>query len=351
VIYLLHGPDDYRVRVAAREIGDRLHAADDMLDSNTTVLVGATVTPGELMAHVTAMPFLASHRLVVVEGLLGAIGAVRGGRRKKSDDDPLEPWRQLAARLADPATMPETTTLVFIEGELKPPKKAPNPALAIFASIATTREFGTLDKSELPEWISVAAERKGARLSGRAVAALAQLIGPDLWMLDREIDKLSAYADGEEVGPDMVADVVSAAHDTKIWDLTDALVAGNEKKALATMRRLIDEGDPPTQMAYMIVRAYRELIIIKDMRERGARQDEIVKASGVQNWKYAQISGLAARYSWPVLRAAYARLLDADLSVKRGLRDDETSLQLLIHELCTLAPAPAPAGRRSSYSR
>jgi DNA polymerase-3 subunit delta len=180
------------------------------------------------------------------------------------------------------------------------------------------------------------------------VAALAQLIGPDLWMLDREIDKLAAYADGEEVGPDIVADVVSAAHDTKMWDVTDALVAGNEKKALTAMRRLVDDGDPPTVIAFMIVRAYRQLIIIKDMREHSARQDEIVKAAGVQSWKYAQISGLASRYSWPVLRAAYARLLDADLSVKRGLRDDETSLQLLIHELCALAPAPA-AG--SSYSR
>jgi hypothetical protein len=48
------------------------------------------------------------------------------------------------------------------------------------------------------------------------------------------------------------------------------------------------------------------------------------------------------------VRDAYGRILDSDLSVKRGLADDESALQLLVLELCRLAPKGAA---RPAYSR
>ena len=119
MIHLLYGKDSYRVRRALASIRDALADPDDMLSSNTTVLDGGTVTPGELLAHATATPFLAANRLVVVEGLLQAVGGIKRGARasKKPDpDDPLAPWRSAAAQLKDPQTMPATTTLVFAGG-------------------------------------------------------------------------------------------------------------------------------------------------------------------------------------------------------------------------------------------
>ena len=73
---------------------------------------GRGLMPAELLAHATAVPFLASNRLVIVEGLLRALGDARSGRRRKKGDtdDPLEAWRAAAAQLADPAAMPATTT-------------------------------------------------------------------------------------------------------------------------------------------------------------------------------------------------------------------------------------------------
>ena len=85
------------------------------------------------------------------------------------------------------------------------------------------------------------------------------------------------------------------------------------------------------------------------MRDRRAPQDEVAKASGVPAFKVAEVSALASRYSWPMVRAAYDRLIAADLSVKRGLQDDASALQLLVHELC--AAAPKGAGPRAAYAR
>lgn len=346
VIYLFHGKDDYRSRQALREIRDKLRAADDMLDCNTTTLDGRGLTPGELLAHATAVPFLASARLVVVEGLLKALGEMKGGKRgkKAAPDDPLEPWRQAAATLADKATMPETTTLVFVEDDIK----KTNAAFTIFAPIARTIEHQPLAKDELPSWIERRAKAKGVKLAPRALASLAQLIGPDLWTMENELDKLGAYADGEMVEQETVAAIVSSAQDAKIWDLTDAIVAGDDRKALTAMRRLLNEGEAAQMMLFMVVRQFRQLVLVKDLRERGARPDEVARASGVPAFRLGAVGAIASRFAWPALREAFGRILEADLSVKRGLSDDESALQLLAHELCAMAPK---GGARPAYSR
>jgi DNA polymerase III delta subunit len=91
-------------------------------------------------------------------------------------------------------------------------------------------------------------------------------------------------------------------------------------------------------LAFMIVREFRQMVLVKDLRERRLRQDEVLRLSGVNKFRLNAVGANASRYPWTTLRAAYARLLEGDLNVKRGLQDDESSLQLLVHELCALAP-------------
>ncbi len=162
------------------------------------------------------------------------------------------------------------------------------------------------------------------------------------------IAKLAAYAGGETIDEEMVRELVTATDDTKFWSITDAVIAGNERKALTSLQRMLTDGAAPAMLSAMLVRQYRQLAIVKDMRDRRASQDEMARASGVPAFKVAEVSALASRYSWAQVRAAYARLLAADLSVKRGLQDDESALQLLVHELCAMAPKGAA---RPAYSR
>ncbi len=341
MIHLIHGKDDYQVHKAVASIRAALAAEDDMLSSNTTVLDGQGLTAAELLAHATAVPFLAAHRLVIVEGLLRALGEVKAGRRKKKADadDPLEPWRQAAAQLSSPATMPETTTLVFVEGDLS----KTNAAFTIFAPIARTVECAPLRKENVAGWIKGVAKEKHLKLAASVPERLAELAGADLWVLDNELEKLAAYAGDETVDERALIELVSAAHETKMWDLTDAVVAGNQRRAITAMQRLLADGQPPQVLLVMIARSYRQLVLVKDARDRRASREEMQRVAGVPPWKLNDISSLAGRYSWPALRRAYQGLLEADLNVKRGLQDDESSLQLVVHELCALAPG---AGRQ-----
>jgi len=204
-------------------------------------------------------------------------------------------------------------------------------------------DFSPLKREEVARWINDDAKRTKIKLEPRAVAALAELAGSDLWLLRNEVDKLAAYAGGETVNESVVRELVASAQDAMFWDLTDAVVAGAERKAVTNLRRLLDDGVATQILLSMLVRQFRQLALVKEMRERRASQDEIARTTGVQGWKVNDTASLAARYSWDDLRRAYRLMLDADLNVKRGLQDDESSLQLLVHELCAIAPRSSRA--------
>jgi len=350
MIYLLHGSDSYRLRRRLREIREAL-GPDATLGSNASMLDGASLSPAELLAHASAAPFLADARLVIVEGLVAALTAQRGGRRagrakEKADDDPLVPWEHTADQLAGGA-MPPSTTLIFLEGAVDMRARA----FKLFERVSAVERFDPLNRretaSELAEWIARIAAEQGVTLTGRAMATLTQLSGGDLWAVETELAKLAAYAAGEPVDPEMLTAASSFAQETKVWELTDGILAGDETKALTAMRRLLSEGEAAQLLLWMITRQFRQLVIAKDMRERGMPAKDIETAAGLPSFRVGPTQQIASRYPWQALRDSYERLLAADLNTKRGLTDVEQSLQLVISELCALAPAPSrtPARR------
>jgi DNA polymerase-3 subunit delta len=341
VIYLLHGKDSYQVRRALSAVRERLRSEDDMLDANTVVLDGAALSPEELLQHAMTVPFLAANRLVIVEGLIAALAKERGGRRKKvTADDPLGTWQALAERLGDKTAIPPTTTVVFVEGDIDDG----NAAYHVFAGISETQSFEPLRRDALAAWIASRAEEMDAPMAPGAAPALADLLGNDLWAIDRELEKLRTYTAGGSISRDLVEQMTRSLASPRVFDLTDAVANGDERKALRALSALLVDGDPPPLIASMLVRQYRQLVLVKERREQGATAESAAASAGMNPRHTSLVQALnrlATSYGWAQLRAAYQRLLEADLSVKRGLQDDESALQLAVHELCALAPRAA----------
>ena len=220
------------------------------------------------------------------------------------------------------------------------------PFIDIFAEIAQVNHHPAVKDKELGVWVRDEANARGMKLAPGAVRALVEAIGPDLWALHNELVKLETLAPDAQIGEDVVRESVAQAREAKVWDLTDAVVAGDERKAMRTLSRLLIDGEPPPLLSSMIARQYRQLAVTKELSAARAPDGEVARAAGIPEWKVREVSSLASRYSWATLRRAYALLVEADLSVKRGLQDDESSLQLLVHELCSLAPRAATAARR-----
>jgi DNA polymerase-3 subunit delta len=287
------------------------------------------------MAICDTMPFLSEHRLVVVEGLLKRFDRPERPRRgaraaRGGSTEALERWRGLADYAQ---RMPDTTTLVLVDDELS----GKNPLLEALKSAGQVQEFRALRPGAVLQWILERAQSKGIDISPAAARLLADLVGNNLWVLASELEKLAAYAQGRRVEGADVRDLVSEARQVNIFAMVDAIVEKRGAVALRLLRKLKREGADGGYLLAMVVRQYRLIIQARELMTGGLATREIGQRLGVgSEFVLQRILDQAQRYSLSRLKAAYRRLLEADVGVKRGHYDEELALELLVHDLARI---------------
>lgn len=333
--------DDFRLHEAYTALRAALDS-DGMLATNTTTLPARGLTPGEVIQHLSTIPFLAAARVVAVEGLLVALGTRRQA---------LDQWQPLLDFLP---VMPETNHLVLLEPAPERDHRTTlerSPLLRALRALpgADVQEFRALrmygrdSGNEVARWVLERAAARGVRLERTAAEALSELIGPNLWLLAAEVDKLGQYADGRAVTVADVRALTTAAREAGMFDLVDAAVEGRTPAALRLLRQMLDEGsDPPAVILVMIARQLRNLVRATELMEQRVPETAIGEATGVQN-RYAL--GKLVRQAGMLGRAAAEQGLraaeEADHAVKTGARDEALALDLLVCRLAELAPAGA----------
>lgn len=339
MLHILYGPDSFSRREALQRLKAELDT-DGMLENSTAVYEAREVTPQEVIAACDSLPFLSLHRLVILQGLLqqsaGGAPARRSRRSVPPRSDGLGPWQTLVDYVD---RMPPTTTLVVLDGA------APSgPLLEALAAKGRVRQFRPPEQGGVPGWINARARAMGLQMEGRAVALLADLVGPDLWTLSSELSKLAAYAAGRPVKGEDVLALVSAARELEVWGLLDAVVEGRPAEALKVLRRLLGQGRNSAQLLATIQSRYRRLAIARDMLDAGAHPREIGERLGItKQFALEKLLEEARRHPPSRLRAAYQRLLEADAGIKRGVYDEETALELLVHDLASRRAATGAA--------
>ena len=339
MFYILFGADDFSLREELEKIksglGDR-----DSLASNTTIFDGQRLGLNQLMDACMAMPFLGSHRLIIVEGLLGRFGKRETKRDKAGEEERLalkksaafKEWVTLKEWVAE---MPPTTVLILVDGDIK----RDNALLKQISSVASVKEFAVLRWAALGKWIEQRVKEQGGKVSPQAVKMLASLVGENLWVLSSEIEKLLTYTSGRRIDVVDVREVVSHAREANVFAMVDALIDGRAPTAASLLYRLFEEGASAPYLLYMITRQLRMLVLSKEFKQKGLSASEIkagVRSVSGETSDYVLTKALeqSSRYSMKRLEQVYRRMLETDLSIKKGVWKGDLALDLLVAELC-----------------
>ena len=351
MLYVFYGADDFRSAEALAELRTSLNS-DGMLTNNTSVLTGQGLTPAELTQHATAMPFLADARLVIVEGLITALGSRRGAA---------DEWSSSIDIIAQ---LPPSTHVVFLEPAPRRDGRqdiSRSPLIGLLSNTANVdiREFAKLrtwergGTSEVANWLLERAQTQMISIDREAIETLVDLIGADLRALAQELNKLAAYATArekqqhngsvpmtsQENSPITAADVrlmTPQAREENIFALIDAIVEGKGQLALQRLRRILDEASAtPSFLQVMIARQLRNLIRGTELLERHASQKEIADATGLRGFPLTKLMRQARQISLPAAEAALCDVEAADFAVKSGLMTTELALELLVCQLAS----------------
>ncbi|MDE2893546.1 MAG: DNA polymerase III subunit delta [Chloroflexota bacterium] len=332
-VYLFHGEDRF-ARLEAVAALRREHDSDGSLVNNSVNLDGARVSLGELGAAVSAAPFLGAVRWVRVDGLCARFGFQPGARRGRQIGD----WDGLTDILEQ---IPPTTVLVFVEDELR----RRNPMLQLIEPLADVREFARLKPEQALQWLRVEVRRRGLHMTRNAAQAVVDRAGGDRGALTQAVDKLALYAGDANVDETIVEAMVPAVRSVTIFNLVDAVAEGRLADAMQALDGVRAEGEPETRIIQMLARTYRQVVVSREVLDRGGSNEDIQSAVNTNfSWLARRLRRQAQAYTQASADAALARILDAEVAIidyrsGRGGLPEDVAVELLVAEL-------AGAGRR-----
>jgi len=229
--------------------------------------------------------------------------------------------------------------------------------LGSYVSLAVERErSGALARQSVDDLIRRFAQERGKRVEAAAHEQIVRRAGADAANLANELEKLCLYVgDAAQIGED---DVVASFRDLAeswIFDFTRTLSQGQAGAALALLRGLFAQGEPPLRLLALIARELRMLLVARDCLGESLRgswtprvpfaqfrdrllpslSDEEREAfAGAHPFAIYLALQNAARASVRGLQRALLDLHEIDVALKSTRADPQLRLEAFVLTLC-----------------
>lgn len=182
--------------------------------------------------------------------------------------------------------------------------------------------------------------RYGKDFAPGAAERLVEFGGDSLGLLDGEMAKLATFAgDAKLVTNDHVASVVGRSREAETFKIFDALGAGDGRKALEILDRLLQSGDDVRRVLGAFSYKLRQLGAISRLVRGGHSEFEAMRAAGV-NFGQDETRRLLQHLGRARMDRVYDWLLEVDLGMKGG---SELPERIQLERLVARMARPAAA--------
>ena len=314
-VLLFEGEDAYLKNQALSSLRAALLPAG--LEQLNESLLDAPETDAVIAAAET-LPMMADRRLVIVRDHPSLVG------RAEADE-----------RLTDYISrVPATTLLLFFCTQKPDGRKKLYTAVKKQNGIVT---FDPLRDRELTAFVTDAFHRLGRECDERTADFLIFTCGSDANQLLREIQKIASWhPEDPAVHPEDVRTLATPSLESTVFQLTDAVVSGQQARALSLLRSQLLAGQDRVFMLAMLLRQFRILQHIKIMQYEKRPRDAIRSALGVPSFALEQYIRQAAAYTGGQVKQAVRLCFDTEYAVKSGRLNAEGALEAVILNLLNL---------------
>ena len=321
MLFFLHGEDSYRSRQKLKQLKNKFLKDVDPSGLNLVILDGLKLTPTEFREAVSVSSFLAKKRMVIVENL------VFKAKSKKAHEGIVE--------YLNSKEFPKDTIVIFIEdGKAPRGKLSENLLYQKLRNEKYAQEFKLLSGSQLSKWIAAEVTTRGGKIESQAVEALAAGLGPELWAVSHEIDKLIAFVGNKKIEEKDIEESAKLKIDDNIFHFTDALAGKRKAQGLQLIRDQFNQGANALYLLKMITRQYRILIMIADLLERKMTSRQIATRLSLHPYVIEKSLSQVRKYSLKELKEIYKKLLEIDYKIKTSQATPEVLFDLFISEVC-----------------
>ena len=195
------------------------------------------------------------------------------------------------------------------------------------------QEFKLLDTKNLKMWAVKQFENTQAKVNNDAVDLLLNYAGNNLWQISNEIKKLVNFKLGAVIQKADVELLVKPKIEVDIFRTIDALAEKNKKQAMNLLYKHLDNGEKPLYLLSMIAYQFKNLLVVKELSEKGMMYASIVKKSGLHPFVVKKTYFQCRQFTFLELKNIYQRIFTMDSDIKIGKIEPETALDLLVAKI------------------
>ncbi|MDD6051856.1 MAG: DNA polymerase III subunit delta [Clostridiales bacterium] len=316
--YLLEGVEE-NIKAATLQSLRKALLPEGMEELNESVMDAPTTDA--IIAACETLPFMADKRLVIVREHPAFTG------RGEADERLIGYIPQL----------PESAVLVFLCRGKADGRKKLYTAIKKSGGVVS---FEALKDEELTPWIVRAFAEVGKSISPQTASVLSFTVGSDTALLRREIEKLAALAgERDAITEADIQAVATRSLECTVFEMVDAVVAGQQGKAFALLRDMLTMGSEPLGILAMLLRQFRLMQHIKIMQYEKVSPAEIKQRLGMKPFAAERCMRQAAGYNSAQVKKGVQICLNTEYMVKSGGYNQEGALEKAMLEIFALKSA------------
>lgn len=315
-LYLLVGCEGYLRNTASRAITDVALTGTLLREFNESTFSLLSDSAMAAVAAAEQLPMMSERRVIRIKDF---------ARLRETDEDILVRYLQ------NPVA---SSVVIFLAEDLDKRKKLTKGLLSNCAVV----EFPACRDAEAKTWAKGRLKELKTSADDRVLSEIVRMVGTNLQTLSSELDKLSAAAiETKQITIELVDQLIDRSRELSNFDLGDQLVAGDRKRALETLHRLLEDDVPPVMLLGLIAGNYHRLAMAKELLNRG-RRDEVQRLIYGPPAKRDAFMHTLQRSDAARITRGIKLIADADLAIKTsqgggGPKGAKLQLEMLVCQL------------------
>lgn len=315
-LYLFAGEEQYLQERALRLLYETIDEAGRVFNLSTFSIggdgaAGNRATSTQAIEEANQLPMMSSRRIVVIRDF--------DKIREEENEIVLEYLKRPSP----------STTIVFQAVSLDQRRKITTALLKACTVVA----FERLTEQQAARWAEEYLKRRGCRVEPNALGHLIGLVGTRMGRLVNELDKLATYAGGGFINNSVVEQLVPRAREHSSFELWDAILDRDRKRALRLLERLLDDRTEPVMIVGALAGLYRRMLAAKELMARRAPAEEVNKATGQYGFRATSFNERVRKTAREEITHALRRIAQVDNAIKNSEATPRLQLEYLVAEL------------------
>ncbi|HEX6922234.1 MAG TPA: DNA polymerase III subunit delta [Bacillales bacterium] len=320
-VYVLYGTEPFLIEEMKQAIVE--NALDKEAFEFNFAQYDMEETPIETaIEDAETLPFLGEYRVVILKNPF----FLTGKNEKKKIEHDLD---RLERYIDDPSP---SAILVFAADYEKLDQR--KKIVKKLKKTGEMMEFSTADENAIYRMLRDRAELEGAVFTREANERLLQLIGPHLYHLVSEVEKMALYV-GEkgEITSDVVDLLCAKTLESNVFALVDKVVKNRLDEAFMILHDLLKQNEEPIKLLALLSRQFRIIFQVKQLKESGYTQGQMAKRLRLHPYAVKIAAGQGRNFEKTGLLRILDKFTETDYAMKTGRMDKRLALEILLADI------------------